>query len=112
MRTRIRPAVETLLAPVRPYVLLGCLAWTVGTRGGTSPRDLALVTTVLVVAVATTSFPVRWPPEALGLSLCTLLLWTIIDGPLRVGISLTSMRPAALLMIALAVVRFFSSLPA
>ncbi|QBR92723.1 O-antigen ligase family protein [Nocardioides euryhalodurans] len=73
------------------YVLLAAVAWAVATRGGTGPRDLALVLVLLALAVVTAR---ARPPRhvSLGVTMVALLLWLLVAGPLRTGLTLEGVR--------------------
>lgn len=84
---------------VSPYLVLAAIAWTVATRGGSTLRDLVIVLVLLVVAtVAGRAWPRR--NVALWAAFTALLCWVVIDGPVRAGWTLESVRAPLLLVIA------------
>jgi len=84
---------------VTAYLLLAALAWTVASRGGTSLRDLLVVSLLLVVAmIAGRAWPRR--TVAVWAALAALVGWLLIDGPLRVGFELETVRMPLLVAIA------------
>jgi O-antigen ligase len=76
---------------VTAYLLLAAVAWAVATRGGTGPRDLLVVLVLLSVAAVTGRVrPPRNVPLTAGL--VALFAWLLAAGPLRVGLTLESVR--------------------
>ena len=87
-----------------PYVVLAAVAWAVATRGGTSPRDLAVVLALLAVATVTSR---AWPRRDLPLAaaLLALLGWLLATGPLRTGPTVESARVLLLVVVVVLTVR-------
>lgn len=80
------------------YLLLGALAWAIAARGGSSARDLIVVLALLTAAVAAGR---SWPREAPALwaAFTALICWLLIDGPLRTGWTLETIRIPLLVVI-------------
>lgn len=80
------------------YLLLAAIAWAGATRGGTDARDLAIVF-VLVAAAAVAARARPRADAALWAAVGLLLAYLIIDGPLRTGWSLESIRMPVLVVL-------------
>ena len=90
---------EGLLAAVPPLGVLAVFAWCAATRGGTGPVDLAVVCAalgaLLLLAVRSTGIPSRMLTGGTALFLA-LQAWLLVDGPLRQGWDLETLRVPAL----------------
>jgi hypothetical protein len=78
-----------------PSLLLIAVAWCMATGGGTGARDLAIVglllAAALLVGVAPTGVRPLSAPTATAM-LAALLTWLLVDGPLRSGLDLETVR--------------------
>ena len=84
------------------YLLLAAMAWAGATRGGTDARDLVIVFVLVAASVATAQ---ARPSAGLGpwAASGVLLAYLIVNGPLRRGWSLDSVRmPLLILIVAMA----------
>ncbi len=97
-----------------PYLLVATFAWGMATGGATSARDMTIVAAGLVLAYVASGARV----DICGRSLThagpatglLLLTWLVIDGPLRSGVRMETVRMPALVLLALlcvAIVRHF-----
>jgi O-Antigen ligase len=90
-----RRAAERWLGVVPPFGILAVVAWCVATRGGTDARDLGVVCAVLAAAFLSAAVSAhRLPAMPMGGSaaVLALLAWVIIDGPLRSGLDVETVR--------------------
>jgi hypothetical protein len=92
---------------LRTLLLLAAVAWAVGSGGGTSTRDLLVIGILVVTANKRPNLQLSqlmW-----YLPVAALLLWMLIDGPLRTGLHLESIRLPALVAVATMAVRSVAS---
>ncbi|MBA3250070.1 MAG: O-antigen ligase family protein [Geodermatophilaceae bacterium] len=84
-----------------PGLLVAAIVWATASGGGTSARDLTVVLGTLLVASTAAGNRARpfAMPAGLLVSLLALLGWLVAAGPLRSGMSLTSVRVPALVLI-------------
>jgi O-antigen ligase len=79
------------------------------TRGGTDRRDLTIVSVLLATAflatIAQTRIHLQRVPSPGTAMWLTLLIWVIVDGPLRLGVNLTTVRIPILILAVFLTVR-------
>ncbi|WP_062304023.1 O-antigen ligase family protein [Demequina subtropica] len=79
-------------------LLLAAFAWAVATSGGTSARDMAVTVVLLGLGMATVGR--RAPhPALLGGATAVLVAWLLVDGPMRLGWTLESVRVPVLAVV-------------
>jgi O-antigen ligase len=104
-----RQMVSVVQTSAPPYLILTASAWCMATRGGTDLRDLAIVGVLLAVAfvsaAATSDVPLRTPPAAGAALLLALLAWLILDGPVRSGLGLETVRVPSLVVLGVLTIR-------
>jgi O-antigen ligase len=91
-----------------PAALLGAtIAWCTATGGAVDPLEMIVAATLVLAAWLTSSRPNqtrRSRSDSLGLALVVaLIVWLIVDGPMRVGLDIEAVRvPFLVLLVVLA----------
>jgi hypothetical protein len=106
--------VERRLRASVPSLLLVAVAWCMATGGGTGARDLAIVGLLLaaafLVGAALTGVRLLSAPTAATAMLAALLTWLLVDGPLRSGLDLETVRIPILVVLVVLTVNVVRSL--
>lgn len=79
-----------------PGLLVGAIAWCTATRGAVDPPEMVVAATLVFAAWLTSAEPNKTRSSRsarIGLALVlTLFMWLIVDGPMRVGLTIEAVR--------------------